>query len=243
MLRNHWGKCAGAIDVTKRRVGYRSMAAALAVGFVSASAALAADLPVPAKTVPAPYDWSGFYLGGNIGAGWSGLSGTNFSDTIGSSFTAPTNLQFMGGGQVGLNYQFWNGVVIGAEGLFDGVPNIQNINVTATDPTGLVAANISPVNVRWLTTVTGKLGYAFDRILIYAKGGGAWVGASNSAISVGGVPATFTSISNTTSFGYTGGLGLEWAFAGNWSVRAEYDYIGLPSQNYMVAPGTPTFGG
>jgi outer membrane immunogenic protein len=235
---------AGKPDIRRGQ----GVALALALCCAAMPAARAADLPaaapipLPVKALPI-YNWSGFYIGGNIGAAWSGLSGTNFSDTLGSSFTAPTNVQFMGGGQIGVNYQFWNGVVIGAEAMFDWLPNSQSIDMTATDPTGLVAANISPVNARWLTTATGKLGYAFDRILLYAKGGGAWVAIYDPTISVSGVPASFTGIGNTTSFGYTAGFGLEWAFAGNWSVRAEYDYIGLPSQNYTVAPATPTFGG
>ena len=98
-------------------------------------------------------------------------------------------------------------------------------------------------NARWLTTVSGRLGYAWDRVLLYAKGGGAWVATNTPAISVAGTPASFTSISNTISSGYTAGFGVEWAFSGNWSVRAEYAYIGLPNQNVTVAPATPTFGG
>ena len=218
--------------------------------FVAASAALAADLPAPALIAPpayAPplYNWTGFYIGGNIGAGWSGLSdtNTNFSDTLGSTFSAATNAQFLGGGQVGVNYEFANGIVIGAEAMFDWLSNSQNAIVTATDPTGTVGANIGTSNARWLTTVSGRLGYAWDRVLLYAKGGGAWVATNTPSISVAGTPASFTSISNTTSSGYTAGFGVEWAFSGNWSVRAEYAYIGLPSQNFSVAPATPTFGG
>ena len=94
-----------------------------------------------------------------------------------------------------------------------------------------------------MATATGRLGYAWDRVLVYAKGGGAWVAGNSPTISVGGVPATFASVGNTNSFGYTAGFGLEWAFASNWSVRAEYDYIGLPNQTYTVAAGTSTFGG
>jgi outer membrane immunogenic protein len=94
-----------------------------------------------------------------------------------------------------------------------------------------------------LATATARVGYAPDRVLLYAKGGGAWVTMNNPAISVGGAPAGFSSIGNATSFGYTARFGLEWVFAGNWSVRAEYDHIGLPNQTYTVAAGTPTFGG
>jgi outer membrane immunogenic protein len=85
---------------------------------------------------------------------------------------------------------------------------------------------------RWLTTVTGRLGYAFDRVLVYGKGGGAWVGSSNPGITVGGVPfAPSTSSSNT---GWTAGFGVEWAFVGTWSVRAEYDFVGLNNQSFTV---------
>ena len=226
----------------------QSAALAFALLFVVTSAALAADLPAPAPIpppayLPPVYNWTGFYIGGNLGAGWSGLSSTNFSDTLGSTFTAPTNVQFLGGGQVGANYQFSNGVVIGAEAMFDWLSNSQNATVTATDPTGSVAANIGTSNARWMTTVSGRLGYAWDRVLLYAKGGGAWVATNRPAISVAGTPASFSSISNSTSSGYTAGFGVEWAFSGNWSVRAEYAYIGLPSQSSTVTPGTPTFGG
>ena len=229
-----------------RYVARTALAFALCLG--AASAARAADLPAavpipPPAYLPPVYNWTGFYIGGNIGAGWSGLSGTNFSDTLGSTFTAPTNVQFLGGGQVGANYQFANGIVIGAEAMFDWLSNSQNAIITATDPTGTVAANIGTSNARWLTTVSGRLGYAWDRVLLYAKGGGAWVATNTPAISVAGTPASFTSISNTTSSGYTAGFGVEWAFSGNWSVRAEYAYIGLPSQSFTVAPATPIFGG
>ena len=216
--------------------------------FGDTSAASAAYLPgqplMPIyKAPPVVYNWTGPYIGGNLGGAWSGLSGTNFSDTLGSSFNAATDLQLMGGGQIGINYQFWSGVVIGAEAMFDWLPGSQLSPVSATDPTGAVSADITSLNERRIATATGRLGYAWDRVLFYAKGGGAWVATNNPAISVGGAPASFASVSNTNSFGYTAGFGLEWAFAGNWSVRGEYDYIGLPDQSYTVAAGTPTFGG
>jgi outer membrane immunogenic protein len=225
-------------------------ALAFALLFGATVAARAADLPppmaIPASTsAPAVYNWTGFYIGGNVGAGWSGISdtNTNFSDTLGSTFSAQTNVQFLGGGQVGVNYEFANGIVIGAEAMFDWASNSQNASVTATDPTGSIAASIGTSNARWLTTVSGRLGYAWDRVLLYAKGGGAWVATNTPPISVAGAPANFSSISNTTSSGYTAGFGVEWAFSGNWSARAEYAFIGLPNQTFTVAPATPTFGG
>jgi outer membrane immunogenic protein len=242
-------------DSTKKRVrsaavycAARSAALTFTLCFGVATA-FAADLPSPA-IIPSPaylppvYNWTGFYVGGNMGAGWTGLSNTNFSDTLGSSFTGPTNTQFVGGGQVGANYQFGGGVVVGVEAMFDWFTVSHNNPVTATDPTNTVAANIGVADARWLTTATGRIGYAWDRVLLYAKGGGAWVATTSPSISIaGGGPASFSAVNNTTVSTWTAGFGLEWAFSSNWSARAEYDYIALPNQSLTVAPATPTFGG
>jgi outer membrane immunogenic protein len=80
-------------------------------------------------------------------------------------------------------------------------------------------------------------------VLLYAKGGGAWVASSSPSISVAGAPASFAGVGSTTASTWTAGFGLEWAFSGNWSVRAEYDYIALPNHSLTIAPGTPTFDG
>jgi outer membrane immunogenic protein len=247
MGRHHGEDTGDAVgtNVTDQRGG-RCVVFAFALCFGTTSAALAADLPVPGPIPPAVYaapvyNWTGLYIGGNIGAAWSGLSGSNFSDTLGSTFTAPTNVQFVGGGQVGVNYQFWSGVVIGAEVMFDWLASSQNTQITATAPDG-TAAFMDTINNRWLTTATGRLGYAWDRVLLYGKAGGAWLGAGSPGISVGGAPVALTS-SSGSDFGWTAGFGLEWAFWNNWSVRAEYDFIGLNNQSFTVAPGPTTFGG
>jgi outer membrane immunogenic protein len=231
----------------------RRLAFALALSIGAGTAALAADLPppppaprAPATYIPVapPYNWTGFYIGGNLGAGFTNGS---FSDTIGSTFTNSSNTTFLGGGQVGVNYEFWGGVVIGAEAMFDWAPN-QNNTFTATVPAaaGLGGAGAgtasAQINNRWLTTATGKLGYAWDRVLVYGKGGGAWVGQSNSALTTTGLAGGPFSISNSnTNWGWTAGVGVEWAFWGNWSARAEYDYVGLNNQNFNVtnAAGAP----
>jgi outer membrane immunogenic protein len=106
-----------------------AFAAALTVG--AASSALAADFPpaigrppppgayIPPPVIP-PYSWGGFYVGGNLGGGWSSVG--SLSDTAGSTFSSTTSGTFLGGGQVGLNYEFYSGVVIGAEVMFDWAP-------------------------------------------------------------------------------------------------------------------------
>jgi outer membrane immunogenic protein len=233
----------------------RTLVASVALIGGITSAAMAADLPppmappprAPAAYIPvAPaYNWSGFYIGGNLGAGFS--KGT-FSDSFGSTFNSSnSNTSFLGGGQVGVNYEFYNGIVIGAEAMFDWAPNTNN-NITATGAGPAAGSSATAqLNNRWLTTVTGRLGYAFDRVLFYGKGGGAWVGQNNSNVSVtntatGAVTPTSLS-SNSTNSGWTAGIGVEWAFAGNWSAKAEYDYVGLTNQTYTVAPTGGVFAG
>jgi outer membrane immunogenic protein len=216
---------------------------ASALALAAGGQALAADLPPPPPAPRAPatyipvapyYNWTGFYIGGNLGAAFTSAS---FSDTLGSTFTNSSNTTFLGGGQVGVNYEFWGGVVVGAEAMFDWAPN-QNNTVTATLPAAAPGAlsgatATATINNRWLSTATGKLGYAWDRVLLYGKGGGAWVGQNNSNLTAAGVPFTLSSSSNN-NLGWTAGVGVEWAFWGTWSARAEYDYIALNNQTYNV---------
>ncbi|HWW34016.1 MAG TPA: outer membrane beta-barrel protein [Xanthobacteraceae bacterium] len=92
------------------------------------------------------------------------------------------------------------------------------------------------MNNRWIPMATGKVGFAWDRLLVYGKAGGAWVGGTNNSFAAGGTPVGVSG--NSSSAGWTAGAGVEWAFAGNWSARAEYDFIGLQNQTFTV-PGTP----
>ena len=196
--------------------------------------AWAADLPLKAPEAPT-YDWTGFYLGGNLGA----ANGTSsFSDTlrpVPSTFSSSSPASFIGGGQLGINYEFRSGLVVGAEAMFDWLAN---------DPMTFTASNLragtatGAINNRWITTATGKVGFAWDRLLAYGKAGGAWVGGSTNSFTAGATPVAVSV--GSSSAGWTAGAGLEWAFAGNWSARVEYDFIGLQGQSFTVsrAPAT-----
>ena len=219
-----------------------TMVFALVVGV--RSAVLAADLPIPLPVYaarPLAYNWTGFYLGGNLGAAWNGGS---FSDPIGNTLSLSPSTQFLGGGQLGFNYQFYNAIVIGVEADFDWLSNTSSSSNTVVlqNPTAIPTGSTASVTVnnRWLTTVTGRVGYTWDRVLFYAKGGGAWVGSNNPALTIdgAGVPISPTK----GNWGFTGGAGIEWAFWGNWSARLEYDFVGL-NQTFTLATsggGLPT---
>ena len=223
------------------------------IGFVLATGllcgqALAADLPMPAPLprapaayVPvAPFSWTGIYIGGNVGAAWN--RGT-VSDAAGNSFTLPSNnAVFTGGGQVGGNWQM-GALVLGVEGQFDWLANQNNASA------GLLVFNTvtgttDTINViskdRWLTTLTGRIGVAADHWLFYAKGGGAWVGNQSFTVNDLSTGASFTTSNGGWNTGWTVGGGIEWAFAGPWSAKIEYDYVRLSSNSFTV-PATSTF--
>jgi outer membrane immunogenic protein len=209
-----------------------------ALALAAGGQALAADLPpapmpprAPAAYVPAPipyYNWTGFYIGGNLGGIFTSQSA---SDTLGSTIASTSSQSFLGGGQVGANYQFWGGVVIGAEADFDWLPNTQNA-ITATNAGPPAGTATATVNSRWLTLVDARVGYAWDRLLVYGKGGWAFGGAGNSNVNINGAPVA-ASVSNSNS-GWTAGAGIEYAFWGTWSVRAEYDFIRMNNATLTV---------
>ena len=215
---------------------------------LSASAeAYAADLPPPPPPPRAPaayvpvappvYSWTGFYLGPNIGWGFGGASGV--TDAAGSTFATTTQSSFLGGGQVGVNWEFWGGVVIGAEADFEWLPNTSN-TLTATNGVTTATGNI---NNRWLTLADARLGYAWDRLLVYGKGGGAFIGTSNSGLTVGGTSFGLSGTSSSNA-GWNAGAGIEYAFWGTWSARVEYDYVRMNTASYTVSTAAPApFGG
>ncbi len=193
------------------------LASAALVAF--AGAASAADMParMPVKAVPyvQMFNWTGFYVGANIGYGWS-----RTSDDLG--LLGNTN-GVIGGGQIGYNWQM-NNLVLGVEADFQG----SGQKATAT---GLVLG--SPVSisdrVRYFGTVRGRVGYAWDRTLLYVTGGYAYTNIG-SDLTVDG----FNTSSNTTKSGGTVGAGVEYAFAGPWSAKLEYLYIDSGTQSATV---------
>jgi outer membrane immunogenic protein len=219
-----------------------------AIALAAGGQAFAADLPpapmppprAPAAYVPAPipyYNWTGFYLGGNVGYGFS--SSSTFADTQASTFASTTSQSFLGGGEVGVNWQFWGGVVIGAEADFEWLPNTKNtITATGTGVTNAGSTASATINNRWLTLADARLGYAWDRLLVFAKGGGAFVGASNSSATITGPGAVPLSLSGpSTNSGWNAGVGFEYAFWGTWSAKAEYDYIRLNTATFTASGG------
>jgi outer membrane immunogenic protein len=203
-------------------------------------AANAADLP-PAPRAPVPYmpvavpvfSWTGFYIGGNVGGGWS--RGNVVDSAFGVNFNNGNSASFLGGGQVGGNYQI-GAFVIGAEADFDWFANNNNSgNGTTVVPAGGPATILrASANNRWETTLAARFGWAVDHLLVYGKAGGGWVGAGNFAVTNVGTGASVAVSNSNTNSGWLVGAGVEYAFTQNWTAKLEYDYLALNNATYTV---------
>jgi outer membrane immunogenic protein len=208
--------------------------AGIAIAACCSAPALAADLPAPLFKAPvaAPvYNWTGCYIGGNVGFGWqhNGPSDPIFGGDVGSD----TGTGAVGGGQVGCDYQFsgskW---VLGIQGMFDG-SGVRGSHGVPFSYAGDTTESMT-FNNDWFATVTGRIGYAVvPQALVYFKGGAAWARNTYSDVDPGGAPP-FSGQGSATPSGWTIGGGTEYAFAPNWSVFVEYDYVDLGSRNVAL---------
>lgn len=206
------------------------LAAAFGLGF--AQAASAADMPVKAPIAPAPivYNWTGFYIGGHIGGARASTQYTDPLAAAGVRNTFNTDPDgFIGGGQLGFNYQSGSWV-FGVEGDISWA----NVSGSASGPVTPPAGSILDTDVKWLATLTGRVGYAWNRWLLYVKGGAAWMSVDHSFSNVG--PPAFTNVVSDTHSGWIVGAGVEWAFAGNWSAKLEYNYMDFGTDT-LTFPG------
>jgi outer membrane immunogenic protein len=204
--------------------------AAAAIAALATTSAAAADLPArpytkaPAYVAPV-YNWTGFYAGVHLGAAFGGDDGYTSQNTalVGSSRDAA----FLGGGQIGADYQFAPNWVIGIEGQISGLSNngrrFNDFRDELRDQSD------------WLASVTGRLGYTWGPGLIYAKGGVAFRDNGGVAATAGFLPV----VTDRESVGYTIGGGLEYMFAPAWSAKIEYQYynFGTPNVVYTTTAG------
>ena len=228
------------------------VAAVTGIALLTIAPAHAADLgvhpiyktPPPAAVVPPHFSWTGCYIGGHIGGGW-GRKTVSIPDlafttgvppgTLPPGFSVPSvtgnTSGVLGGGQVGCNYQFAPNWVIGIEG--DG--SAADIKGGITDTISLAGIPITgTANARtdWLASTTGRLGWAWDRWLVYGKGGVAWAGDKYSA----SIPIFNEQLNaSETRTGWTVGGGIEWAFWNNWSAKVEYDFYDFGTRSVTLA--------
>jgi outer membrane immunogenic protein len=194
------------------------LVAATAIAVAACRPALAADLPITSYPPPLPvavYNWTGIYIGIN---GGFGTGNSNWSvGPIGTTGSFPTSGLLIGG-TAGFNYQIGE-YVFGIEGDGDWT----NLHGNSGSSCGAISAVVIPpvscqTQGQWLATVRGRVGYAFDRILLYGTGGAAF-GNIQTGLNP---PSTFDS---SVEAGWTVGAGLEFAFAQNWTAKVEYLFV------------------
>jgi outer membrane immunogenic protein len=205
--------------------------------------ASAADIPVKAPVYKAPvvvgYSWTGLYLGLNAGVGVSGTRATAPApSTLANARADQSNIfkaGFTGGVQAGYNYQFAPNWVAGIEGDVGVLRTSRTVcNLDDCDVNGPILIGSKS---NFFATARGRLGYAWDRSLIYATGGAAWVGVTNRWTD--NTTAPFVTVSQTKS-GWTAGGGIETALAGNWTVKSEYLYVNVGGTTRSVDPAITT---
>ncbi len=204
-----------------RRYSFGLVAAAVTFS-LAASQASAADLPRRAPAYipppPPPITWTGCYIGGNVGGAFG-----HFSVDTPFGSVSDDGSGFAGGGQVGCDYQFSGGWVIGIRDNFDWTNNNRSRTFTVD---GFPA--VANFNNQWFDTLTGRIGYAFQpNLLAYFQGGAAW-GHTSTNLTVSGIQTAQTSNTRT---GWTIGGGFEWMFAPHWSAFLEGNYMDFGSRD------------
>jgi outer membrane immunogenic protein len=209
---------------------------------------------MPYKAPPPPpvplFSWTGCYIGGHVGGAWEhrdfnngtivgpfGVGGARATTFFGNN--GFDNSGWLAGGQAGCQWQITS-VVFGIEG--DGSwTDLRGNSGTVVFVNPLFFGDTFSVKNDVLYDVTGRLGWAWDRWLIYAKGGGAWMQESFNAF----IPGVGSFSDSETRNGWVVGGGVEWAFWEGWSAKLEYLHYDFGSRNFSGTffPGTAfTFG-
>lgn len=218
---------------------YRSLMTAVAVVLsASTQCAFAAEQPAYAT-----HDWSGFYIGGDLGGAWTQ---TNLTNTVSDAslnwtdFGVGQSLGYnqsglVGGGHVGMNFQqdrFLYGVELSAfaTALTGGGTLPPNLTGSAGD-------DVFATKIQALVLATARAGYTWDQTLLYAKAG--YAGAKVSTSVADSVGSTGAGHNLNWRSGFTLGAGVEYAVSGNWRVGFEYDYARLGSASINLGDTAP----
>jgi outer membrane immunogenic protein len=180
----------------------------------------------PSAPPPQPWSWTGFYLGANVGGVTAKSALTNDPSTIFNWLTGQANVSsssVIGGFQAGYNYQISN-IVLGVEGDIDFASAGHS---TAAASLGGPGADTYSSHLNSLDTIRGRVGWAFDHLLVYGTGGAAFADLKDQ---LADTAFPFTTGPKSFVNGWTGGGGLEYAFADHWTVKAEYLHVMFPDR-------------
>jgi outer membrane immunogenic protein len=209
-----------------------ALLAAIPGSVMAADLSRPAPAPAPVYTKAPPpmyYSWSGCYVGGHVGGDWSSAAATETNVVGAESFTWNPS-SWIGGGQLGCQYQM-SSVVLGVEGTWSGT------KLNQTDPSVLQPGRLRSFKLDEIATVTGRLGFAADRWMIYGKGG--WADGRIDTLAIN--PATGISFDNNQwQTGWTVGGGIEWMAWQNFILGAEVNYYRFKfDASGFATDGTP----
>lgn len=231
----------------------RLLAAHLAAfALTLAGSASAADLSVAPAPVAARFSWTGCYVGVHAGGGFAKKDITDPVQLVQDSFLGPGSTPGVTtvspepsgaviGGQAGCDYQFASSsFVVGIQG------DAAGSTMRSTKLVGLPLGNpdVATVDAKteFLTSVTGRFGYAADNVLLYAKGGVAMAGDKYEVSGTfTGLPFDFRGLEDR--WGWTVGGGVDWAFSRHWSANLEYDFYGFGTRTPTFADQANAFAG
>jgi outer membrane immunogenic protein len=210
----------------------------VAIVALIAGPANAADLAVKAAPVykaPPPvvtyYSWTGCYVGGHVGGLWAKKDWTLAPPDPVIALGSHNADSWLGGVQAGCDYQFAGGFVIGIQGDYAWT------DATGSNSDAVVDLTTNHSQIRSLATVTGRIGYAWDRFLGYVKGGGAWERDNYNRFDL--FTGAFVDSASETRSGWTVGVGGEYAFTNYLSGFVEYNYydFGTRTLTFLDAAG------
>jgi len=175
---------------------------------------------------PIAYHWNGAYVGANFGGAFS--AGEHVTTPIGTDRTNPSGA--LGGLQFGYNYLLAPNWLVGVEGEL-GWTSAQG-KTNFVDPAGTASLSITSDH-NWYDTVSGRIGYVTGPLMLYAKGGAAWMNADYRMEVNSGLDGS--TVTNTTRSGWIAGGGVEYMLGSHWSAKLEYDHLAFGSKTLTFA--------
>jgi outer membrane immunogenic protein len=200
------------------------------VGFTGAASA--ADLPAKAPTAipaaPVQFTWTGCFAGVHAGGAFS-------DDKIHTSGDF-SSAGFIGGGQIGCDYEFASAWVVGVEGRAAWSSLTSSTPGRGVGFGGLTFPTQYTVSNDFLASATARLGYSLvGGWLIYARGGAAWTRENADILfTFPGSGFAVDPSATRTETGWTAGAGVEWAFAPHWSTNFEYNYYDFGRSDFLL---------
>jgi outer membrane immunogenic protein len=216
----------------------RKLAIAALVVAAPAGFAAAADMPVKVRPAPTPvFSWTGFYVGGYAGTSWMDQVNTTDPCLVGVACLAtgtyngvPPSIYdmkegFVGGLEFGYNWQVNPYLLLGLENKF-GYLHLKGSYIQNPPPIGNSDTTASTTVGNWYDALTARIGMVSGQMMLFVEGGGAWTRVKAGVVDTT-APVTINTVTTKNAAGFAAGAGVEYALNKNWSLKAEYLFLGL----------------